>query len=57
MIITFIDDIDAAYELVKGYESGGAQYSLLKAITLSIKGNEEQSVGESKAEYFQFARI
>jgi hypothetical protein len=38
---TLLDDIDGAYELMKDQESSGAQYSLLKAITCSIKGKSQ----------------
>lgn len=44
LILIILDDIENAYELMKEQESQGAQYSLLKAITYSIKGYEEQSV-------------
>ncbi|KAI6182027.1 Tetratricopeptide repeat protein 26 [Aphelenchoides fujianensis] len=49
------NDVDAAYELMKDQEGGGAQYSLLKAITFAIKGYEEQSqeLLESSANFFK----
>ncbi|KAI6197269.1 Tetratricopeptide repeat protein 26 [Aphelenchoides besseyi] len=49
------NDVDSAYELMKNQEGGGAQYSLLKAITFSIKGYDEQSqeLLETAANFFK----